>query len=280
MSPIARLSDRHRRRVAIRRHDVRNGSAASWRRERRRPHRPRLRLDRDARASPAEERRASDANFAAVVTIVRDVTREQQAEKTSPPPASAPNRPTSGRTASSPMSRTNCGRRSTPSSALRKSCPAGHGAGRGGAPQKYAQIIHSSGHHLLGWSIRSSTSPKIDAGSFDIVTEPFALPPLLDQCCDMVGLRAGKGGVTLLRDYPRRMDEIVADKRACKQIILNLMSNAIEVHAARQFSDADRAPEATVSSSRSPTPASAFRRPISNISAIPSSGAQHDDARL
>ncbi|MDE2363646.1 MAG: PAS domain-containing sensor histidine kinase [Hyphomicrobiales bacterium] len=94
--------------------------------------------------------------------------------------------------------------------------------------REYAQIIHTSGHHLLEVVTSILDVSKIDAGSFDIVTEPFSLPPLLDQCCDMMSLRANKGGVELRRDYAREMDELVADKRACKQIIINLMSNAVK----------------------------------------------------
>jgi len=94
--------------------------------------------------------------------------------------------------------------------------------------KEYAQIIHSSGHHLLEVVNSILDVSKIDAGSFDIVTEPFALPPLLDQCCDMIGLKAAQAKIDLARDYPRGMDEIVADKRACKQIVINLMSNAVK----------------------------------------------------
>ncbi|MCB1544643.1 MAG: HAMP domain-containing histidine kinase, partial [Rhodoblastus sp.] len=94
--------------------------------------------------------------------------------------------------------------------------------------KEYAQIIHSSGHHLLEVVNSILDVSKIDAGSFDIVTEPFSLPPLLDQCCDMIGLKATQAQVEIVRDYPRAMDEIVADKRACKQIVINLMSNAVK----------------------------------------------------
>ena len=94
--------------------------------------------------------------------------------------------------------------------------------------KEYAQIIHTSGHHLLEVVNSILDVSKIDAGSFDIVTEPFALPPLLDQCCDMMSLKAGQAGVTIARDYPREMDELVADKRACKQVLINLLSNAVK----------------------------------------------------
>ncbi|MFV0281129.1 MAG: PAS domain-containing sensor histidine kinase [Rhodoblastus sp.] len=94
--------------------------------------------------------------------------------------------------------------------------------------KEYAQIIHSSGQHLLEVVNSILDVSKIDAGSFDIVTEPFDLPPLLDQCCDMIGLKASQTNIELVRDYAHAMDELVADKRACKQIVINLMSNAVK----------------------------------------------------
>ncbi len=94
--------------------------------------------------------------------------------------------------------------------------------------REYANIIHTSGQHLLEMVNSILDMSKIDAGSFDIVPEPFDLPPLLDQCCDMMGLKAGEGGVRLVRDYPHDFEELVADKRACKQIIINLLSNAVK----------------------------------------------------
>jgi cell cycle sensor histidine kinase DivJ len=44
----------------------------------------------------------------------------------------------------------------------------------------------------------------------------------------MIGLKASQANVEVVRDYSRAMDEIVADKRACKQIVINLMSNAVK----------------------------------------------------
>ncbi len=177
-----------------------------------------------------EERRASDAqDRAAVVTIVRDVTRARQAEEDV---TAARERAEQANVWKDRFLANVTHELRTPLNAIigfaeilssEDMVPA-----EAARRKEYAQIIHSSGHHLLEVVNSILDVSKIDAGSFDIVTEPFALPPLLEQCCDMMELRATKGGVALLRDYPREMDEIVADKRACKQIILNLMSNAVK----------------------------------------------------
>jgi cell cycle sensor histidine kinase DivJ len=69
---------------------------------------------------------------------------------------------------------------------------------------------------------------KIEAGRFDILAEAFEVGPLIDSCCDILSLKAEQAGVQLLRDYPPRIEELVADKRACRQILLNLLSNALK----------------------------------------------------
>lgn len=94
--------------------------------------------------------------------------------------------------------------------------------------REYAGIIHVSGQHLLSVVNSLLDMSKIEAGSFDILPEPFELPSLIDMCCDMVSLKAAETGVELIRVYPARLDELVADKRAVKQILINLLSNAVK----------------------------------------------------
>ena len=177
-----------------------------------------------------QERRASDPNdHAAVVTIVRDVTRQRQAEEDIVHArehaeqanvwkdrflANVSHELRTPLNAIIGFAEILTNEEIVPTDAARR--------------KEYAQIIHSSGLHLLEVVNSILDVSKIDAGSFDIVTEPFALPPLLDQCCDMIGLKASQANVQIVRDYPRNMDELVADKRACKQIVINLMSNAVK----------------------------------------------------
>jgi cell cycle sensor histidine kinase DivJ len=94
--------------------------------------------------------------------------------------------------------------------------------------KEYADIIHSSGQHLLSVVNSILDMSKIEAGRFDILPEPFDVVPLIDACCDILSLKAEQGGVELVRDYPDRVEELVADKRACKQVLINLLSNALK----------------------------------------------------
>ncbi len=94
--------------------------------------------------------------------------------------------------------------------------------------REYARIIRDSGHHLHEVVSSILDMSKIESGSMQIFPEPFSMPALVEQCCDMIQLRADQGKVALVREYPSDMDELVADKRACKQILINLLSNAVK----------------------------------------------------
>ncbi len=94
--------------------------------------------------------------------------------------------------------------------------------------REYARLVADSGNHLLQIVNTILDMSKIEAGAMQLWPEPFSLPELLDECCDMMQLKADAGGVRLLRDYGRDLAPLVADKRACKQIMLNLLSNAVK----------------------------------------------------
>jgi len=94
--------------------------------------------------------------------------------------------------------------------------------------REYASIIQQSGLHLLSVVNSILDMSKIQSGTFDLCSEPFAIAPLIDLCCDMVKLKAQTSGVELVRTYPKALDEVVGDKRACKQILINLLSNAVK----------------------------------------------------
>jgi cell cycle sensor histidine kinase DivJ len=69
---------------------------------------------------------------------------------------------------------------------------------------------------------------KIETGNFEITPEPFAPEPVIKECCDLLALKAREAGIALVRALPHDLPQIVADKRALSQIVLNLISNAIK----------------------------------------------------
>lgn len=94
--------------------------------------------------------------------------------------------------------------------------------------REYAQLIHESGEHLLSVVNEVLDMSKIEAGKFDIVTEPFAVGPLVKSCVEIMSHQGEKKSIDLRLDTAPGLPELVADKRACKQILLNLLANAIK----------------------------------------------------
>jgi cell cycle sensor histidine kinase DivJ len=98
----------------------------------------------------------------------------------------------------------------------------------GARRRDYANLINESGHHLLSVVNGILDMSKIETGRFEITPEPFAPAAVIRGCCDLLVLKAREAGVELVMRVPDGLPEIVADKRALKQILLNLISNAIK----------------------------------------------------
>jgi len=88
---------------------------------------------------------------------------------------------------------------------------------------EYAGIIHASAEHLLSVVNLILDMSKIEAGRFAIVPEAFDVAPLIGACCDMLRLKASEGGSSWFAGRSLSQ-ELIADKRACRQILINLLS--------------------------------------------------------
>ena len=92
---------------------------------------------------------------------------------------------------------------------------------------EYAALINESGHHLLSVVNGILDMSKIETDNFEITAEPFAPAQVLAACCEVVALRAREAGVEIEKTVSDDLPEMIADKRALNQILLNLLSNAI-----------------------------------------------------
>jgi cell cycle sensor histidine kinase DivJ len=92
----------------------------------------------------------------------------------------------------------------------------------------YAGHIHDSGQHLLQVVNDILDMSKIEAGKYKIVKEPFVVKELIDLCCEVTRQEAEKKEIALIVDASPGLPELAADKRAVKQMLLNLISNAIK----------------------------------------------------
>ncbi|WP_158285709.1 sensor histidine kinase [Pseudohoeflea suaedae] len=94
--------------------------------------------------------------------------------------------------------------------------------------REYVGLIHRSGHHLLSLVNTMLDMSKIEAGRYELVAETFPLSESVENCVAMLGLQAEEKGVTLTKRLARDAGEIVADRRAIQQILINLVGNAIK----------------------------------------------------
>lgn len=94
--------------------------------------------------------------------------------------------------------------------------------------REYARLIHESGEHLLNVVNDILDMSKIEAGKFTIVKEPFDVVSLVTSCCDIMRHTAEQKSLSLKVDLAPDIPELAADKRACKQMLLNVISNAIK----------------------------------------------------
>jgi two-component system, cell cycle sensor histidine kinase DivJ len=92
---------------------------------------------------------------------------------------------------------------------------------------EYAGLICDSGRHLLSVVNGILDVSKIETDNFEITAEPFAPAQVVAGCCELVAARASEAGVRLEKLVGDELPEMIADKRALNQILLNLLSNAI-----------------------------------------------------
>jgi two-component system, cell cycle sensor histidine kinase DivJ len=94
--------------------------------------------------------------------------------------------------------------------------------------KEYAQLINDSGQHLLSVVNDILDMSKMDSGNFELAPEPFAPRAALLNCCNLLALKARENGIDLVSRAPDDLPVITGDPRAFKQIVLNLVVNAIK----------------------------------------------------
>jgi cell cycle sensor histidine kinase DivJ len=93
---------------------------------------------------------------------------------------------------------------------------------------EYARLIHESGGHLLALINGVLDMSKIEAGKFELHEELYDLAQDAEQALRFVRLQAERKGVALKMSIAPGAKTIFADRRAVKQILLNLLANAVK----------------------------------------------------
>nr|WP_317208262.1 HAMP domain-containing sensor histidine kinase [Rhizobium halophilum] len=105
--------------------------------------------------------------------------------------------------------------------------------------KEYVGLIRQSGAHLLSVVNTMLDMSKIEAGRYELLAEPFPIGDVVESCRAMLDLQARSKGVTLTARTAKGLGEVVADRRAVKQILINLAGNAIKFTEAGGFVSLD-----------------------------------------
>lgn len=99
-----------------------------------------------------------------------------------------------------------------------------------GSPQyvEYARHINDSGHHLLGLINDVLDLAKIEAGRYVVRAVEIEMREAIDTAMKMFTVQAAQGSVTLTAEVERGLPLLLADERAIRQVLLNLISNAVK----------------------------------------------------
>jgi cell cycle sensor histidine kinase DivJ len=93
---------------------------------------------------------------------------------------------------------------------------------------EYAGLIHESGGHLLDLINDVLDMSKIEAERFTLTREPFDAREAVSAALRLTRVQADQAKVALRGVLPPQSLEVDADRRALKQIVLNLVSNALK----------------------------------------------------
>ncbi len=97
--------------------------------------------------------------------------------------------------------------------------------------EAYIRSVHSSGTHLLQLINSILDFARIEAGKLDLHAEEVDVHDLVNECVDTsVPLIRGKP-LKIEKDVPLELPRVRADRTKVKQILLNLVSNAVKFTA-------------------------------------------------
>jgi cell cycle sensor histidine kinase DivJ len=94
--------------------------------------------------------------------------------------------------------------------------------------QEYSRLIHESGAHLLELINSVLDMSKIEAGKFELSEELFDLEETAQSAVRFLRMPAERAHVALALNVAPGARLVYADRRAVKQILVNLLSNGVK----------------------------------------------------
>ncbi|MGD9537509.1 MAG: ATP-binding protein [Alphaproteobacteria bacterium] len=88
--------------------------------------------------------------------------------------------------------------------------------------------IRSGGNHLLAIIGDVLDMAQLGAGHYRIAPQPIVLAGLVDECLRLAAPRANEGGIRLSNAIDRSLPAVHADARSIRQVLINLIGNAVK----------------------------------------------------
>ena len=92
----------------------------------------------------------------------------------------------------------------------------------------YAEDIHDSGQHLLNLINDMLDLSRIESGKYEMLEEWLSAQELIDWVLNMTEPQIMSKGVEVTHSVPETILNFMGDRRAMRQILLNLFSNALK----------------------------------------------------
>ncbi|NKB51234.1 MAG: sensor histidine kinase [Rhizobiaceae bacterium] len=94
--------------------------------------------------------------------------------------------------------------------------------------KEYLGDIHRSGSHLLKLINEILDLSRVEAGRYELNEEATSLAHAADESQQMMKLKAAEKRVTIVTQIQPELPQLWADSRSVRQVILNLLSNALK----------------------------------------------------
>jgi signal transduction histidine kinase len=89
--------------------------------------------------------------------------------------------------------------------------------------------IYKAGEHLLTLIVDILDLARIEAGKAELYSQPMSLPTCLHEVINILSIQAHDKGIAMQLDLaPDLPDSVVADEKRLRQVLLNLLGNAIK----------------------------------------------------
>lgn len=94
--------------------------------------------------------------------------------------------------------------------------------------KEYLKDVHASGSHVISLVNDLLDLAKIEAGRLELSFTGVSLNDLVSSCVSLLQPQAARDRIVMRMSFAPKLPPVVADERSMRQIVLNLVSNAIK----------------------------------------------------